>query len=427
MAGHNGKHCSTSEIIMLTRQQGGWDVGLNCLAQFPNANSPFSKETRDSKSRFLGIVDGIVIVGHGKSVHPIYQYDLEEDIWLNLICHEALFHGSPRNCKILDKYLLCGVLGSNTELIYIQPNLSQVNGRHNGNFASSISTHGTLNSCTTHEPEILIPSSEKMGIKKIDIAEINNEHLNTDVTLMEDPAISKKYQSVPEGCGGDPVNLTVLQFYSHYDRHRFPNSCRGKQTHVLCYDSLGRIPSPIGLRDFTITKIGCTKLILIGGVNVPSHPYQSNSRSNPSSTKRTTLPSHNTFLGEVNIDKMDVSWKKLDPMKKGRCMHITFKMKDNIYVVGGLVVGKTVVSCCERYSLTMNRWFPTKYQLPYPLCNASVVVTSDELFAVITGGEDQNRKATNKIIVFDEANGFKLLEYTMQRRRSKHVSICIPS
>ena len=32
------------------------------------------------------------------------------------------------------------------------------------------------------------------------------------------------------------------------------------------------------------------------------------------------------FLGEITKDKMDVSWKKLSPMRKRRSWHIAFKI-----------------------------------------------------------------------------------------------------
>ena len=104
---------------------------------------------------------------------------------------------------------------------------------------------------------------------------------------------------------------------------------------------------------------------------------------------------------------------------------MAFKMNENVYVVGGLVVGKAVLSSCERYSIPDDKWFESIHKLPIPLYNASVTVTPDELFAILIGGNDQNKRPTNNIIVFDETNGFKLLEEKISRPRSRNVSICI--
>ena len=55
------------------------------------------------------------------------------------------------------------------------------------------------------------------------------------------------------------------------------------------------------------------------------------------------------FLGEITKDKMDVTWKKLNPMRKRRAGHIAFKMNNSLYVAGGRNTTDKFLSCCERY------------------------------------------------------------------------------
>ena len=101
---------------------------------------------------------------------------------------------------------------------------------------------------------------------------------------------------------------------------------------------------------------------------------------------------------------------------------------------------------CEKYNLKTKKWSICKHSLGSPLINASVVVSPDESFAVITGGlkerslssyldlkynlksiesNDIKMKPTNSIIIFEEETGFTKLDDRMLRRRSDHVSIVI--
>ena len=103
----------------------------------------------------------------------------------------------------------------------------------------------------------------------------------------------------------------------------------------------------------------------------------------------------------------------------------------------------------ERFDLTENKWYPCEYSLPKPLHSASVAVSANENFALITGGVSSYQKLTavpptnnqqttspssfqkqlitecDRIIAFDEDNGFQLLESKLHYPRSNHVSIRI--
>ena len=103
-------------------------------------------------------------------------------------------------------------------------------------------------------------------------------------------------------------------------------------------------------------------------------------------------------------------------------------MKDSLYVAGGY--GQ---ACSERLCLKSKKWFRCQHSLPYPLVFASVVVSDDEKFAVITGGirfEEffGTQQTSNGIIIFTEEDGFQSLKTAqLQVSRHRHLSLKIPS
>ena len=140
---------------------------------------------------------------------------------------------------------------------------------------------------------------------------------------------------------------------------------------------------------------------------------------------------NHVYQGHFEQDTNDVVWKPLEPLKKAKTSYIIFKMKDNVYVAGGLDCRHQVLLCCDRLNLKENTWFSCKHSLPYPLDWASVVVSDDESFAVITGRRKANyvfRKRpcySDSIIVFTEKEGFKVMPTGLLNKRFAYVSILI--
>ena len=159
-----------------------------------------------------------------------------------------------------------------------------------------------------------------------------------------------------------------------------------------------------------MTTLGGGKVMLIGGINMK--------RGND-------VYSNHVYEGELTKCKEDVKWKELDSLINSRYGHITFKMKEYVLVSGGSKgFGKHLN--CERYDLQKQKWSKNVHNLPVGLSNASVIVNTKETFAVITGGETEDYKTTNKIIIYTEQNGF--VEYgrcTLNHSRKKHVSLFI--
>ena len=64
--------------------------------------------------------------------------------------------------------------------------------------------------------------------------------------------------------------------------------------------------------------------------------------------------------------------------------------------------------------------------MPYSLKYASVIVTADETFAMITGGLKGDDTVSDKIISFTSDEGFELLQtLSLRYQRSNHASIRI--
>ena len=170
-------------------------------------------------------------------------------------------------------------------------------------------------------------------------------------------------------------------------------------------------PTPLPFsphHNHTVTRVGENKVILVGG-------YVETSYTN------------DVFQGELIENENDVKWTRLAslPPKKERFGHVAFKMKGSLYIAGGMS-NNELKPCCLRYDMEGNKWFESPHSLPYPLRNASVFVSADESFAVITGGLAISAKynAPKSIIPFAEESGFQLLKnFSMRENRSHHVCV----
>ena len=141
--------------------------------------------------------------------------------------------------------------------------------------------------------------------------------------------------------------------------------------------------------------------------------------------------------------KKDFTWKTIFLNdEKARVSPIMFKMGGNIYIAGGEAYGQpdftpmarcTTLNTCLMFSIKERSWTPCNYTLPHPLSHASVFVSPDETFALITGGlkGDTNDlynwekvgQASDGIIFFTKENGFVLFDEVLTKKRFSHVSM----
>ena len=194
-------------------------------------------------------------------------------------------------------------------------------------------------------------------------------------------------------------------------------------------DSTGLPIWPSRARQISLTKISMCQVMLIGGYS-----------GGKVSDKVFIGTSSVLKLEDANmISAVDVTWVQAESLKKSRQHHITFKMRDSVFVAGGVGKALEPLSSCERFSIrndTKNkRWFEMdRYKLPFPLVNANVIVSSDETFSLVFGGwtaseveEDYHihvqrirlqqisgvpakkfkRRLSEKILIFTIENGFE--------------------
>ena len=136
------------------------------------------------------------------------------------------------------------------------------------------------------------------------------------------------------------------------------------------------------------------------------------------------------FIGEMQEEECDVWWKELPPLVYPRTKHICFKLGNNVYVAGGYG-DEGILSNIEKYDLSENQdscWKLHFKTLPSPLTSASVVVSKDETYAVITGGltsaHTNYRGLCDNHIIFT-ADDVVFSKSSLCKRRSQHISMRI--
>ena len=135
----------------------------------------------------------------------------------------------------------------------------------------------------------------------------------------------------------------------------------------------------------------------------------------------------NPFLYQgtlTNNETEDVKWSLIEvEFMTLRRWPICFKLKDNVYIVGGddatthYFEPKSLL-CCDRYNLTDGKYYKSVHVLPYPIRRDGVVnVATDaqEDFAIITGSNGEGG-----ILLFKEDTGFEeVLNFSGTRTNKK--------
>ena len=257
----------------------------------------------------------------------------------------------------------------------------------------------------------------------------NNKHFPHRVSLLKLKSIES---NVVDNSNG-PCH-TIADEKQTSDLSSKKNEKRlSKENIMLRTVRLAPLPVSTGYTGYsTITNVGSNKVMFVGNTGY-----------------NTTLD--RIYQGDLKEGTNDVVWKPLEPLGKAKDNYFTFKMKANLYVAGGsievlhyeetdygqqdTIMRETTLSCCDRFNLSENKWFSCQHSLPFPLQNASVVVSADETFAVITGGVEihanvnsfyvRKRSTFDSILVFTEQEGFKLLPTCLLNKRRYHVSMLI--
>ena len=120
----------------------------------------------------------------------------------------------------------------------------------------------------------------------------------------------------------------------------------------------------------------------------------------------------------INHNNRKVTWEEIGGENwKVRICPISFKLKDNVFICGGVrstrylrrgIHKKSLLMCCDMFNLKNNTYNKCPFRLPYPLYrNGITFVATDtkENFAIIVGRNDKIDKGG--IIIFTEKEGFR--------------------
>ena len=372
---------ATSEIIHISRRRKIWTSSTKYAASYPHQEPPNSYGYRSEILRviggFGGKMDGAAVVGNYKSV---YQYDVEKDRWIDIDKNSK--NVEPRDyakgCSIGDSFL---VYGEKAELLQFKP------------WRTKIYDYFPLDQRQEAEEE-----EEKMMKHWEGLRDGSVQHENWVSVQLK---IEKESRPLWKKVAHNIKKFTVPP--SNSETKKPP--IRMLRNQIYCNK-----PS-VNLGWHSITNIGYDKVLLTGEFG-------------------------QMFYGHLTWD-MNIKWKRLPniELKKGctRSRYIVFKMKDHVYFAGGYISPSKIEEsekslACDKFYLKEQKWVTCKHSLPYPIEHASVVVSSDESCAVITGGQKDWKKKckpSNRIIVFEEESGFTVLNNRMIRRRSNHVSIML--
>ena len=353
------------------------------------------------------IKDHKVLIGSGVGNNHVYEYINSDNKWVQ-IKHHRDFHSElvgtqqysrcrSEGCLLMGGtvVILCGGdLKTNVELLTLHNNdriskdVSQCDldfSLHRDLLKSNlkdIPNSGCDSSLISNGPNQFSPAQP--------IAE--DEHIKCFSYLLRSFSSCRNWNNCLD-------NTEDSQIY--YSRNIFPpnmQSLSDEDSHSVFKDSkdvgAALLPVPVLLTAFcstplplavsgghSLTKISMCQVMLIGG-------YSGGKVSDKVFIGTSSVPK----LEDANmVSEVDVTWVQGESLKRSRQHHITFKMRDSVFVAGGVGKALEPLSSCERISIRNdtknNSWFEMdRYKLPFPLVNANVIVSSDETFSLVLGG-----------------------------------------
>ena len=398
-------HRKESEIVLFLfsnslRYHREYRVNFKTISKPISSPLPFTNILSRPFSTFGTVLgNGLLLVGFNRG---IYQYIWQEDKWVEAMSTKSQQHTRSRaqGCSIgPNKYVLCGGdLGNKVELLHEN-------------------THGILfqndgdNFCDFGSFQ-----KEQIVFSEDDSSDISNVETNAENNNCEDSNILGLFKHVLQcNCFTKSSNTNDTCQTDHESEVNEKLNSESIAINAIKHDSSSRVitqtfcttPFPIALTGgHTVTKIADSEVMVIGGY--------SGGRA-----------SEKVFAGKLAENGIDVSWRDLDSLKTAREYHISFKMKGRVFVAGGVNEKYEPLSSCEIYSIRDNLWCSDgryklmvqtdgRYELPYPLVNATVVVSNDETFSLIVGGWKQEahgkiKTTATEFIVFTLEDGFKKL------------------
>ena len=369
---------TTSEILYVYMKTGKVSFVISKpVKRFPNGNCI---------GAFGGICEGRIIVGFEKNV---FEYLYKEDEWRQVQKEQDVQHDrtGAKCCSIGDGLLVVSPnLKNNAELVRFTKGDQEVNSRIS--LTSESISHVLHSECKSH------------------ISDDNKSAATTKYSSKETSATN-----------------TRLGVQSR-------DSLRPQ---TLCVT-----PLPVKIRSCVLTNIGNNQVLLIEcNSQLKSKAPQCFIGSlvqMDSSTEKHPIDSV-MWSSSLSPDMIRPSndWPDVSIVSSmnRRYDYIIFKMGRCVYITGGFSATDRPLLSCVYYDLVLKSWYTCKYSMPYHMCGASVVVSADETFAIITGGKkvpgEPKERCSDEIILFTEDDGFQVLRNcSLMRKRSSHVSILLP-
>ena len=380
-------HEKESEIRAVLFNAKTYKIITKSVANFPFQNN--------GSCTFGGVLlNSKIFIGFGRGV---YEYLASENKWRFAQIPEHIEHSRSRAqgcCITEDTYLLCGGdLRTKVELLKYNEayfdNVDQTEDVKSGHVKASHVFHlpnrieeddelyisSQISNTSRHDRNFFFHSIlQCMGLG---ISEMERDAAFQQNQIKDAVKHKKESEMVSSG-------TNTFQYIEHQC-----DQC--SLFHDFCSS-----PLPLTLTGgHTVTSLEPGKVMLVGG-------YCGGSAS------------EKVFIGRISEDKKDVTWTETDSLRNAREYHITFKMKGNVFVAGGVDTEYEALSICEQFSSKSNKWVISKHQLPYPLVNATVIVSKDETFSLIVGGwkkveNDNKRILSGEALVFTLEHGFKRL------------------
>lgn len=168
------------------------------------------------------------------------------------------------------------------------------------------------------------------------------------------------------------------------------------------------LPTPLKyLKHYTLTKVSDNKVMIVGGVitgkkgqNKAVNPYYQEDYE--------SVGSNFLWQGIITNSRTSIDWRKIGiGLNKIRLMSICFKLKDNLYIAGGVDIKYRQRYCCDRYNLTESKYYSTDYVIPDDIAlyngaspNCRIIINEEESIATIV-------TISENVVSFTENGGFK--------------------
>ena len=167
--------------------------------------------------------------------------------------------------------------------------------------------------------------------------------------------------------------------------------------------NLSPLPFPLNtIKESSIVQIDEDKILFVGGVNYGNTPNMTLWQGKLSTEKNSSTSSSSNIMDGSNTS-FAMSWTSLSAqISRPRLMPLCFKLKNNVFIVGGESTNGEEHLCYDRYNTEEMKLYNGSHELPFPINGKHRVVTdAKETFAVIITTD-----VASEPVIFTEDQGF---------------------